>query len=93
MKKEVGKQWKILLLKLDFKMFSFFGKILVFVGFLLILIGAVFLLSPKIPFLGKLPGDIYIRKENFTFYAPIGTCFLISIILSIIFYIIFRFLR
>jgi uncharacterized protein HemY len=74
-------------------MFSFFGKILVFVGFLLILIGAVFLLSPKIPFLGKLPGDIYIRKENFTFYAPIGTCFLISIILSIIFYIIFRFLR
>jgi len=74
-------------------MLSNFGKILIFLGFLLIFIGILFLFGSKIPFFGKLPGDIYIKKENFTFYFPITTCFLISIILSIIFYIIFRFFK
>jgi hypothetical protein len=69
------------------------AKILLFFGGFLILIGIVFLTGSKIPFLGKLPGDIYIERENFTFFAPIGTSLLISFILSIIFYIISRFLR
>jgi len=74
-------------------MFPYFGKILIFIGFFLIFIGILFLFSSKIPYFGKLPGDIYIKRGNFTFFAPIGTCLVISIILSVILYIIFRFLK
>jgi len=74
-------------------MFFYFGKILIFFGFFLILIGLIFSFAGKIPYLGKLPGDIYIKRENFTFYFPITTCILISIILSIIFYLISRFFK
>jgi uncharacterized protein HemY len=74
-------------------MISYFGKILIFSGFLLILIGLVFSFAGKIPYFGKLPGDIYIKRENFTFYFPITTCILISIIISIIFYLISRFFK
>lgn len=74
-------------------MFSYFGKILIFLGTFLILIGSVFVLFAKIPFLGKLPGDVYIKRDNFIFFAPFGTSLLISLILSIIIYFIFRFLK
>jgi len=67
-----------------------FAKLLIFAGLFLVLIGIIFLFSSKIPYLGKLPGDIYVKKGNFTFFTPIGTCILISIIFSFIFYIIFR---
>jgi uncharacterized protein HemY len=74
-------------------MISYFGKILIFFGVILILFGLIFSFAGKIPYLGKLPGDIYIKRENFTFYFPITTCVLISIILSIIFYLISRFFK
>jgi hypothetical protein len=73
-------------------MINQFAKILIFFGFFLIFIGLVFLFGSKIPYFGKLPGDIYVKKENFTFFTPIGTCIAISLILSLIFYIISRFL-
>jgi len=69
------------------------GKTLIFCGFLLILIGFIFLFHFKIPYFGKLPGDIYIKKENFTLFIPFGTCILISIIFTIIFYLISRFFK
>jgi hypothetical protein len=65
-------------------MYHAFGKILVIFGILLILVGAGLLLFGKIPFLGKLPGDIHIQKKNFEFHFPIVTCILISIILSVL---------
>jgi len=74
-------------------MIAFFGKILIFFGFFLILVGIFFLLGEKILSFGKLPGDILIKKGNFTFYFPLGTCILVSIVLSIIFYLIFRFFK
>ena len=74
-------------------MISFFGKILILTGALLVVLGLIFSFLPKIPYLGKLPGDIYIKKENFTFYFPLATCILISIILSLIFYLISKFLK
>jgi len=74
-------------------MLSFLGKILIFIGFFLILMGFIFSFAEKIPFLGRLPGDILIKKENFTFYFPLGTSILISIVLSIIFYLISRFFK
>ncbi|MGE5682417.1 MAG: DUF2905 domain-containing protein [Bacillota bacterium] len=60
------------------------GKILILLGVVIIIIGAVLLFAGKIPFLGKLPGDIYIKKDNYTVYIPIATSILLSIILSII---------
>ena len=66
------------------------AKILIFIGSICILAGAVLLLLGKIPGFGKLPGDIVIKRENFTFYFPIATSLLISIIMSLIFYFINR---
>ncbi|RKY35927.1 MAG: DUF2905 domain-containing protein, partial [Candidatus Omnitrophota bacterium] len=54
------------------------------VGLIIIGLGVLLLLFEKIPFLGKLPGDIIVRKKNFSFYFPITTSIIISIILSII---------
>lgn len=60
-------------------------KLLVGGGILLIIIGLF------IKFVGKLPGDIVVKKENMTFYFPIVTCVVISIVLSLVFSILGRF--
>ncbi len=63
------------------------GKMLVILGAVIILIGVVLILAHKIPFIGRLPGDILVKRENFTFYFPITTSIIISIVLSLIFWI------
>ena len=63
------------------------GKTLFFFGIILIAVGILLTFMNKIPFLGKLPGDILIQKKNFTFYFPLMTSILISIILSLIFWL------
>jgi len=68
------------------------GKLLLIFGVILILLGLFFTFGGKIPYLGKLPGDIIIQRENFHFYFPIVTCILISAALTFIFWII-RILR
>ncbi|MBN2288873.1 MAG: DUF2905 domain-containing protein [Candidatus Glassbacteria bacterium] len=64
------------------------GRVLVVFGLLLSGIGLLLLLAPKIPWLGRLPGDIIIRRENFTFYFPLATCLLVSAVLSLVFWIL-----
>ena len=71
--------------------FSSLGKALIGIGILVIFIGVVLLFFPKIPLLGKLPGDIYYKRGNFSFYFPIATCILISVALTLIFYLINKF--
>ncbi|MCX5680042.1 MAG: DUF2905 domain-containing protein [Candidatus Omnitrophica bacterium] len=61
-----------------------FGKMLVFTGIVLMVIGALLIFSGKIPWLGKLPGDIYIQKKDFSLYFPITTSIMISVILSLV---------
>jgi len=68
--------------------FSNLGKIIIFVGIGIAVLGGIIFLISKIPFAGKLPGDISIKKENFSFYFPVSTSILISIILTIILNII-----
>jgi len=63
------------------------GKILIFAGIFVVILGLLFFFGDKIPFLGKLPGDIYIKKKNFTFYFPIVTSILLSLIISLIIYL------
>ena len=68
-----------------------FGKIIIIIGFILIIIGLFVYFGNRLPFhLGRLPGDIVYEKENFTFYFPISSSILISIVLSILFYIFQR---
>jgi len=65
------------------------GRLLIAIGLVLIVVGAIFTLGVRLPWLGRLPGDIYIQKKNFTFFFPITTSIIISILLSAVF-LIFR---
>ncbi len=65
------------------------GKMLILMGVFIILVGLFLVLGEKIPWIGRLPGDIIIRKKNFTFYFPIVTSILISILLTL-FFALFR---
>lgn len=60
------------------------GKVLILAGVFLAFLGVVLVLADKVPWLGRLPGDIHIRRGNFSFYFPIVTCILLSIIISLI---------
>jgi len=70
------------------------GKLLLVFGIVLVVIGGLLTLGPKLPGrlgrLGRLPGDIIIRREQFTFYFPLVTCLLLSVILSLIFWLFRR---
>ena len=67
---------------------SSLGKILILFGLVIAGMGVMVLLGAKIPFLGRLPGDILIRRKNFTFYFPLATCIIVSIILTLIFWLL-----
>jgi hypothetical protein len=60
------------------------GKLLLILGIILSIMGLIFIFGSKVPGLGRLPGDIFIKKENVTFFFPIVTCILISIIVTLI---------
>jgi len=60
------------------------GKTLIITGLVIAAVGAVLMLAGKVPWVGRLPGDIYIRKGNFTFYFPLAMCILFSVFLSLI---------
>jgi hypothetical protein len=67
------------------------GKFLLIAGIVIAATGACLLFFKNgIPFAGKLPGDIIIQRKNFTFYFPIATSMLLSILLSLIFYFLGR---
>jgi len=66
------------------------GKMLIILGLLVVIIGALVLLVGKIPFLGRLPGDITIHRAGFGFYFPITTCILISLILTFVFSLLLK---
>jgi len=66
--------------------FQSFGKIIITVGVVLVFVGIVISFWDKIPLLGKLPGDIFYKGKNFTFYFPVVTSLLLSLIISLILY-------
>lgn len=66
------------------------AKLLIFAGIVLVLLGGILYFSKEIPFLGKLPGDIHITRKQFSFYFPITSCIILSVILSVILYLFSR---
>jgi Protein of unknown function (DUF2905) len=67
------------------------AKGLILLGAVLIAVGLILLFFQKVPFLGKLPGDILIKRENFTFYFPLATGIVVSLLISLILYVIGKF--
>ena len=69
---------------------QYIGKFLILLGLVIAAIGGLLLFSEKIPWIGRLPGDIMIQRKNFTFYFPVVTSILLSVILTLIFWLIGR---
>jgi len=67
-----------------------FARTLIFFGVILILAGVLVGVFDKVPGIGRLPGDIYLRKGSFTFYFPLTTCLLLSLLLTLVFTIFGR---
>ena len=66
------------------------GRSLIILGLLLVGIGLFLSYGGKINFLGRLPGDIRVEKENFSFFFPLGTCLLISLLSSLLLWLFKR---
>lgn len=61
------------------------ARLLILFGLILAAVGGLILFIGKLPFIGRLPGDIYIQRKNFSFYVPLTTSILLSIILTLLF--------
>jgi hypothetical protein len=66
------------------------GKLLIGLGALLVVAGVVLSLAGRIPWLGRLPGDIVVRRDDFVFVFPLTTCLLLSAVLSVLLYFLRR---
>jgi len=69
------------------------GRALIFFGVILAGCGLLLLMGPKIPWLGRLPGDILIQRGRFSFYVPLASCLAASLLLSVLLWVIGRFRR
>jgi len=69
---------------------QYIGKFLILLGLIIAAMGGLLLFSEKIPWIGRLPGDIMIQRRNFTFYFPLVTSIVLSVVLTLIFWLIGR---
>jgi hypothetical protein len=66
------------------------GKLLVIFGLLIVAVGVLLMLVGRVPWIGRLPGDIYVERGNWTFYFPLGTSLLLSLVLTLLFWLLGR---
>jgi len=71
-------------------MHPWLGKLLVALGVFCVLFGLILWFAPKVPWLGKLPGDIHVRGERFSFVFPLTTCLLVSLLLTLLLNLLLR---
>ena len=69
------------------------AKLIIITGIVLVAIGLIIFFAGKLPYIGKLPGDIAVKKPGFTFYFPVVTFLVLSLILTIIFNVVLRLWR
>ena len=67
-----------------------FGRLLVVFGLIIVAAGVVVMLVGRVPGIGRLPGDIHIQRGNWTFYFPLGTSILLSLVLTLVLWLIGR---
>jgi uncharacterized protein HemY len=73
--------------------FESLGRMLVFLGLFIVLVGLALMFAPRLPFIGRLPGDIFVRRDNFTLYFPLVSCLLLSLLLTVLLNLVFWILR
>jgi hypothetical protein len=66
------------------------GRFLILLGVVAVVVGVALLFLPRIPWLGRLPGDIVVQRERFTFYFPLATSLIVSIVLTVLLNLFFR---
>lgn len=66
------------------------GRVLIISGMVLVVVGLLISLAPRLPWLGRLPGDILIKKESFSFYMPLTTSLLLSVVVSLLLWLFRR---
>jgi Protein of unknown function (DUF2905) len=66
------------------------GRFLILFGLALVVVGGTLSLFGRVPWIGRLPGDLYVQRGNFTFYFPLGTCILLSVVSTLLFWIFRR---
>ena len=66
------------------------GRALVIVGIVIVAVGLLMMMAGRIPWIGRLPGDIHVQRGNWTFYFPLATSLLLSLVLTLIFWLIGR---
>jgi len=66
------------------------GRVLVVLGLIVVALGVVLLLVDRVPWIGRLPGDIHVQRGNWTFYFPLGTSILVSILLTLVLWLVGR---
>lgn len=66
------------------------GKLLIYIGIIVVLIGAFLFMMSKLPWFGRLPGDISFQRDGWTLYVPVTTMILVSIVLTIILNLVLR---
>ena len=66
------------------------GRMLIVIGLVIAAVGVVVLIAGRVPGLGRLPGDIHVERGNWTFYFPLGTSIVLSLLLTLVFWIIGR---
>jgi hypothetical protein len=66
------------------------GKSLLVIGLVVALVGGVLMLAGRVPWLGRLPGDIYVQRGNWSFYFPLMTSIIVSVVLTLLFWLFGR---
>jgi hypothetical protein len=66
------------------------GRVLLIFGLVLAVVGLVLIFADRIPLLGRLPGDILVKRKNFTVYIPLATMILLSVVITVILNLVFR---
>ncbi len=66
------------------------GRVLVVLGLIVVALGVVLLLVDRVPWIGRLPGDVHLQRGNWTFYFPLGTSILLSVVLTLVLWLIGR---
>jgi hypothetical protein len=66
------------------------GRVLIVLGVVVAVVGVVLVLFGRVPWIGRLPGDIHVQRGNWTFYFPLGTSILVSILLTLVLWLVGR---
>ena len=66
------------------------GRMLIVVGVVIVVVGVVLLLAGRVPGVGRLPGDIYVQRGNWSFYFPLGTSIVLSLLLTLVLWLVGR---